>query len=161
MATIEKLRSDMCQMIGGGNVPVQHHPVKASQTFKTHDFVQLDSNGQVADPPVAAGNDWATGGTQKIAGRALIPAPATTNDPVPLIVPGANIIFIANYNGTLDRNLVGTTRDLRVDGGGFPVVSNATSNAKLLVVGLIDQHGDVNGRVGFTVLDSAIAVPRR
>lgn len=161
MPTIDKMRQDMVKTIGGGCLPIAHYPVKAGQTFKVHDFVQIDANGELTDPPVAAGNNWGTAGTQKVAGRALIPAPSTALKMVPVIVPGANVEFIANYDGTLDRNLVGTTHDLRVDAGGFPTVSTATTNAKVLITRLVDSHGDVNGRVAFTILDSAIAVPRR
>lgn len=147
------LRSEAYRLAGTKCPSIVTRVCAAGATFKAHDFVKL-VNGEVADGP-AAGNDWGAG-NPTVFGQAMVKA--SPGKPVQVMIPDDNTVFILHYAGTLAQNLVGTTRDLRVDAGGFPVVSTSTSNAKVVIVELIDAPGEVNGRVGVMFLPSARAI---
>lgn len=151
MATVEKLRSELVRI--EGSPLVAHFKAAPGATFKKDDFVKVDGSGQVTDGP-AAGNNW--GASDAVLGKAL--ANAGVVDPVPVLLPTDNTIFYLPYNGTTATNLVGTTRALRQDTNGFPVVDTSTTNAKVVIVDLLDPAGTVNGRVGVKILDSARAI---
>lgn len=148
MATLQK--SETVRQAAGSCPDIRHRVCDSGATFKKWDFVRLDSDGELINGP-AAGNDWGAGNPD-IYGRAE--TDADPGNKIPVLIPNDQTIFILHYNGTLAETLVGEDHDLRQDSGGFPVVSAATTNAKVHITELIDPVGTVNGRVGVTILPS-------
>lgn len=140
--------------VGSGNIArpyrntrVQHFPEAASQTFKRGELVILQTTSDKGHQVTISGADPTAG----ILGIAAADASGTENTLIPvwLFTPDSEFLMHIADGQTLDNDDLGVGYGIVKDSTNtiWRVDRTETTAKVVVVVKLIDAHGDVNGRV--------------
>lgn len=148
MATIVKRRPEPVHTKHGGPPYTRTYPEAASQTFKRGDYVLLTAGKVTAcatNPAV-------------ILGVAAQDATGVTDTPIKVYIADKSTVFVGNLSASNVTAVTqpGTKVDLILESG-IMNVALTTVAPRVMIVGLDlrDAVGDTNGRVHYTILDTA------